>query len=73
MRASKLTSDQFKEWRMKRGMSQDACARCIGISKSTVALYEIGKRREGVVVIPYTVALAMNCIENNLPPYGETL
>lgn len=70
MKASDLTYEQFLAWRIKRGMSVSACARALGISSSSVNLYEAGTRDGRPVWIPLTVCLAMAALENNLEPYN---
>lgn len=67
-----MTPAQFKAWRKSRGLSQQAAADALGISKSSVELYERGTRREDgrPVVIPKTVALACAAVAFDLPPYG---
>lgn len=71
MRPSGITADQFNRWRLKHGMSVAACARRLGVSPSSVNLYEAGERDGREVIIPLTVSLAMAAIENNLEPYGD--
>lgn len=72
MITSSLTPDQFIAWRKSLGMSQAAAAKRLGVSLSSVCIYELGRRKEGEVKIPQLVALGMNAILNNLQPYeGE--
>ena len=69
-----MTPGQFKDWRKRFFKSQRAAAEALGISASSVILYEAGKRRddnETPVEIPKVVALACSAIAFNLPPYGE--
>jgi len=56
-----MTPEQFKEWRVAMGYrSRDVAADALGLSRSTVELYETGVRRdnEKSVEIPRTVELA---------------
>ena len=55
-----MTSEQFKQWRERMGMSQQDAADALGISKGSVINYENGARREDdrPVAIPRTVELA---------------
>lgn len=72
MKPSSLTSEQFIAWRLGMKMSQKAAANRLGISMSSIFVYETGRRKEGIVYIPLTVALAMSAIKANLNPYqGE--
>lgn len=66
---SKLTSREFREWRVDLGMSQAAAAKRLGISLSSIYAYEFGKRAEGDVKIPALVCLGMSAILHNLQPY----
>jgi len=51
-------------------MSQREAAEALGISMSSVQLYERGSRREDgrPVEIPKTVALACSAVSHRLPP-----
>lgn len=72
MIASNLTPEQFAQWRKKNGMSTGACAKKLGVSVSSIFLYENGERKEGIVKIPLTIAWAMSAIQAELEPYkGE--
>lgn len=72
MKISSITPQQFIAWRKKLGLSQSAVARKLGISASSVWVYESGKRKEGNVKIPLLVALGMSAISSGLTPYeGE--
>ena len=69
---STLTPKQFTEWRKNLGMSQQAASQALGISTSSVTMYEQGRRKEGEVKIPVLVALGMSAIKAGLTPYkGE--
>lgn len=73
MIASDLTPEQFVQWRKNNGMSTGACAKKLGVSVSSIFLYENGERKEGEVKIPLTVAWAMSAIQAKLEPYkGES-
>ncbi len=55
-----MTSQEFRDWRVAMGFTQQEAADELGISKSTIELYESGKRRDTKepVVIPKMVELA---------------
>lgn len=56
-----MTKEQFKAWRKAMRLTQTGAARVLGLSRSTVELYERGTRRDNpdqVVLIPRTVELA---------------
>lgn len=55
-----MTPQEFRDWRIAMGLTQQEAAEELGISKSTVELYESGKRRDTkeAVVIPKMVGLA---------------
>jgi predicted transcriptional regulator len=70
-----VTPAQFKDWRKRFFKSQRAAADALGISASSVILYEAGRRRdanETPVEVPKVVALACSAVAQNLPPYGDT-
>jgi predicted transcriptional regulator len=70
-----MTPGQFKDWRKRFFKSQRAAAEALGISASSVILYEAGKRRDATetpVEVPKVVALACSAVAMNLPPYGDT-
>ncbi|WP_337996242.1 helix-turn-helix transcriptional regulator [Oleispirillum naphthae] len=68
-----MTSDDFRAWRKALGLTQTAAAQALGLGKSTVELYEAGKRRDNgaPVDIPHTVALACSALYHRLSPWGE--
>jgi transcriptional regulator with XRE-family HTH domain len=55
-----MTSVEFKSWRERLGLSQQAAADVLGISKGSIELYERGARRDDnrPVEIPTTVELS---------------
>jgi transcriptional regulator with XRE-family HTH domain len=55
-----MTPEKFKSWRESLGLSQQAAADALGLSKGSIELYERGSRRDDgrPVVIPKTVQLA---------------
>jgi len=55
-----MTPEEFRQWRSAMGMTQQQAAGMLGLSKSTIELYESGKRRDNdqPVEIPRVVALA---------------
>lgn len=69
-----MTPAEFRVWRTGMGFSQTAAAAALGISKSSVELYELGHRKDDgrPVIIPRTVALACAAIAAGLAPLGET-
>ena len=40
----KIYSERIKRLRKERGLSQDQLAKILGVSRSTVGMYETGKR-----------------------------
>lgn len=68
-----MSPDDFKAWRTTMGLSQQAAADALGISKGSVELYEAGKRRDDgrPVVIPKTVALACAALYHRLMPWSQ--
>lgn len=73
MKPSTLSPAQFMAWRRNSGMSIGACARRLGISPSSINLYEAGERYDKPVIIPLLVCLGISAINNNLQPYdGES-
>jgi transcriptional regulator with XRE-family HTH domain len=69
-----MKPDDFKRWRTEMNLSQEAAADALGISRSSVTLYEAGQRRDDgrPVEIPTTIALACSALELKLQPFGET-
>lgn len=55
-----MTSAEFKLWRERLGLSQQAAADVLGVSKGSIELYERGARRDDnrPVEIPTTVELS---------------
>jgi len=68
-----MTPDEFKAWRKSLGFTQTEAAEALGVSRGSVELYELGKRRDDgrEVVIPKTIALACAALEAHLLPYSE--
>lgn len=66
-----MTPAQFKTWRKRHGLSQTAAATALGVSLSTVRLYEKGSRWEDgrPVVIPKHVRLACAALALGLKDY----
>ena len=69
-----MTPADFKDWRNQMGFSIVAAEKALGLSKSTIDLYEAGKRRDtgAPVEIPHTVALACAALYHRLEPWGGT-
>jgi transcriptional regulator with XRE-family HTH domain len=66
-----MTPESFRAWRKGLGLSQQRAAEALGVSKSSVELYERGSRRgeDGrAVEIPRTVALACRAVSRGLSP-----
>lgn len=68
-----MTPDAFRTWRASLGHSQIAAARALGLSPSSIELYERGSRKDDgrPVIIPRTVALACAALSAGLKPVGE--
>lgn len=59
-----MTPEQFIAWREKLGLSKVAAAKALGVSVSSVSLYENGKRFDDSrpVKIPKVVTLATEAL-----------
>jgi transcriptional regulator with XRE-family HTH domain len=69
-----MTPEQFKEWRKAAGFrSRESAAEALGISASTVALYETGVRRDNghPVDIPLLVEMACAAFDAGLTSKGR--
>ena len=66
-----MTPEQFRAWRKREGLSQTAAATALGVSMTTVRLYEKGERWEDgrPVVIPKSVRLACAAISLGMKDY----
>ena len=58
-----MTQIDFLLWREKLGLTQEAAAIALGMSRTTVRAYERGQ------IIPLYVALACSALTWKLPPY----
>ena len=69
-----MDREAFKAWRKAVTLTQTEAAESLGISKSTVELYERGSRRDNgaPVEIPKHIALACTAIYHKLPPWGRS-
>ncbi|OIR02410.1 hypothetical protein GALL_155680 [mine drainage metagenome] len=68
-----MTPDIFKSWRHSLGLSQEAAAKALGLSRGSILLYEAGRRRgddSRPVTIPLAVQLAMAAIAHGLGPWS---
>lgn len=67
-----MTPEEFRAWRKRLDLTQQAAAKALGVSHSTVQLYEGSwtppEGRTGD--IPKTIRLAMAAIEAALPDPG---
>lgn len=65
-----MTPQSFREWRRQMGFSQQKAAEALGLSKSAIEQYELGRRKgsSDPVTIPRTVALACRALFHNLEP-----
>jgi transcriptional regulator with XRE-family HTH domain len=68
-----MTPEDFKAWRKGLKFTQAEAAEALGVSKSSVELYEAGKRRDDgrAVEIPKTVALACAAVAGGIAPWGS--
>ncbi|MCS0501607.1 helix-turn-helix domain-containing protein [Ancylobacter mangrovi] len=68
-----MTPDDFKAWRSIMGYSQTKAAEELGISKSSIELYERGTRRDNgeAVIVPLSIALACTALYHKLKPWPE--
>jgi transcriptional regulator with XRE-family HTH domain len=68
-----MTPEDFKAWRKSLNLTQTEAAEALGISRGSVELYELGKRRDDgrPVEIPKSIALACAAVRHKLPPVGE--
>jgi len=62
-----VTSEDFKSWRKEMGLSQQAAADVLDMSKGSVELYERGSRRDDgrEVIIPTTVHLSCKYLQQS--------
>lgn len=59
-----MTGDEFRNWRRAMGMSQEAAAGALGLSRRMIQHYEAGRRyHDRIVDIPKTVELACRALE----------
>jgi transcriptional regulator with XRE-family HTH domain len=61
-----MTGLELKEWRRKRGLTQDDLARRLGVIRLTVARWETGTR-----AIPSFLSLALEALENRMEKGGK--
>lgn len=67
----RMTPTQLKAWRKHLGYSQQAAAYLLGISVSSVKIYERGKRWDGrSAEIPLTVELACAALALGITHYS---
>ena len=69
-----MTPDDFKAWRATMGYNQVQAAEALGLSKSSIELYEKGKRRDDgrAVEIPITVSLSCAALFHRLEPWEQS-
>jgi len=60
----------FRKWRVRCNLSQNDAAKQLGISKSSVCMYDNGRRYSppGAVHVPLHIRLAAAAIEQGLLP-----
>jgi transcriptional regulator with XRE-family HTH domain len=61
-----MTGQKLKEWRRKRGLTQEDLARRLGVIRLTVARWETGTR-----AIPSFLPLALEALENRMEKGGK--
>lgn len=69
-----MTPAEFRSWRKSLGLSQKGAADALGVSKSSVELYEAGMRRGNdprPVKIPRTVALACAAVWHKIETWAS--
>lgn len=59
-----MTGASLKDWRIRRGLSQQALADAIGWSRYTIMRHEARPRQD----VPLFVALALAALDYGLPP-----
>ena len=65
-----MSAEDFRAWRNVMGLTQGEAAEALGLSKSSIELYEKGERRDDgrPVVIPRTVELACAALAGETAP-----
>ncbi len=67
-----MSPDDFKDWRSKMALSQEAAAKVLGLSKATIQNYERGVRIDGKPApIPFATALACSALFHRIDPWGN--
>lgn len=61
-----MSPDQFRDWRIRMGLSKSEAATAIGLSRNMPNRYENGSAN-----IPLYVALACAAYAMSLKPYGS--
>jgi transcriptional regulator with XRE-family HTH domain len=61
-----MTGQELKEWRRKRGLSQEELGRLLGVARFSVSRWEIGTR-----AIPSFLPLALEALENRMEKGGR--
>lgn len=61
-----MTGQELKEWRRKRGLTQEDLARRLGVIRLTVARWETATR-----AIPSFLQLALEALENRMEKGGK--
>lgn len=61
-----MISDDFKAWRRRLGITQQAAADALGTTRRAIVMWEAGDRP-----ISRTLALACAAVEAGLPPVGH--
>lgn len=69
-------SEKLRELRKKRHISQDTLARFLGVSRSTIGMYETGQREpdfETLETIADFFNVPMGSLVDQLPPYPDPI
>jgi transcriptional regulator with XRE-family HTH domain len=68
-----MSPEGFKTWRTIMGFSQAKAGEMLGLSKSTIEIYERGTRKDNgqPIEIPETVGLACAALYHRLAPWSD--
>ena len=65
-----MKPEDFKAWRLRRGISREQAALELGLSPSCVKQYELGHKRGSPIRIPKLVGLACGALEHGFLDYA---